>query len=174
MNTACALSSLKGSVYKCVDFLFIYLFTRIQILCNQVLCLLGSLQNPPSAQKGICYTAGTRVCSAAQLCLTLCTPMDCSLPGPSVHAISQARILEWIAASFSRGSSMQLLLLLLLLSHFSRVRLCATPQTAAHEPPRSLGSSRQEHWSGLPLPSPMQLLPPSNSRTVSSYQKETH
>ena len=48
-----------------------------------------------------------------------------------------------------------LLLLLLLLSRFSRVRLCATPETAAHQVPRSLGFSRQEHWSGLPFPSPM-------------------
>ena len=47
------------------------------------------------------------------------------------------------------------LLLLLLLSHFSRVRLCATPQMAAHQAPPSLGFSRQEHWSGLPFPSPM-------------------
>ena len=47
-------------------------------------------------------------------------------------------------------------LLLLLLSHFSRVRLCATPQTAAHQAPPSLGFSRQEHWNGLPFPSPMQ------------------
>ena len=47
------------------------------------------------------------------------------------------------------------LLLLLLLSRFSRVRLCATPQTAAHQAPPSLGFSRQEHWSGLPFPSPM-------------------
>ena len=46
-------------------------------------------------------------------------------------------------------------LLLLLLSRFSRVRLCATPKTAAHQPPLSLGFSRQEHWSGLPFPSPM-------------------
>ena len=46
-------------------------------------------------------------------------------------------------------------LLLLLLSHFSRVRLCATPWTAAHQAPLSLGFSRQEHWSGLPFPSPM-------------------
>ena len=47
-----------------------------------------------------------------------------------------------------------LLLLLLLLSHFSPVRLCATPETAAHQAPPSLGFSRQEHWSGLPFPSP--------------------
>ena len=42
-------------------------------------------------------------------------------------------------------------LLLPLLSHFSRVRLCATPETAAHQAPPSLGFSRQEHWSGLPF-----------------------
>ena len=48
-----------------------------------------------------------------------------------------------------------LLLLLLLLSHFSRVRLCATPEMAAHQAPPSLGFSRQEHWSGLPFLSPM-------------------
>ena len=45
--------------------------------------------------------------------------------------------------------------LLLLLSRFSRVRLCAIPETAVHQAPPSLGFSRQEHWSGLPFPSPM-------------------
>jgi len=50
----------------------------------------------------------------------------------------------------------QKVLLLLLLSRFSRVQLCATPETAAHQAPPSLGLSRQEHWSGLPFPSPMQ------------------
>ena len=44
---------------------------------------------------------------------------------------------------------------MLLLSHFSRVQLCATPYTAADQAPPSLGFSRQEHWSGLPFPSPM-------------------
>ena len=47
------------------------------------------------------------------------------------------------------------MLLLLLLSRLSRVQLCATPETAAHQAPPSLGLSRQEHWSGLPFPSPM-------------------
>ena len=47
------------------------------------------------------------------------------------------------------------MLLLLLLSRFGRVGLCATPETAAYEAPPSLGFSRQEHWSGLPFPSPM-------------------
>ena len=48
-----------------------------------------------------------------------------------------------------------ILYMMLLLSRFSRVRLCATPQTAAHQAPLSLGFSRQEHWRGLPFPSPM-------------------
>ena len=48
-----------------------------------------------------------------------------------------------------------LLVLLLLLSRFSCVQHCATPQTAAHQAPLSLGFSRQEHWSGLSFPSPM-------------------
>ena len=86
----------------------------------------------------------------AQSCLTLSDPMDCSLPGSSIHGIFQARVLEWGAIAFSIH-----VLLLLLLSHFSRVWLCVTPQTAAHQAPPSLGFSRQEHWSGLPFPSPM-------------------
>ena len=45
------------------------------------------------------------VVKVAQSCLTLCDPMDCSLPGSSVHGILQARILEWVAIPFSRGSS---------------------------------------------------------------------
>ena len=106
-----------------------------------------------------------------QSCPALCNPMDCSLPGSSVHEILQARILEWIAISFYRGSSwprdqtwvscMQADALpselLLLLSHFSRVQLCATLWTVAHQAPPSLGFSRQEHWSGLPFPSPGDL-----------------
>ena len=51
------------------------------------------------------------MCSVAQLCLTLCSPVDCSSQGSSVHGILQARILEWVAISFSRGSSRLLHLL---------------------------------------------------------------
>ena len=54
------------------------------------------------------------------------------------------------------GSVLQMLLLLL--SRFSCVRLCVTPETAAHQAPLSLGFSGQEYWSGLPLPSPIALL----------------
>ena len=50
--------------------------------------------------------------------------------------------------------------LLLLLSHFSHVRLCATPWTAAYQVPPSMGFSRREYWSGVPLPSPPQAAGP--------------
>ena len=53
------------------------------------------------------------------------------------------------------GTDQIFTLLLLLLSRFSRVRLCATPWTAAYQASQSMGFSRQEHWSGLPFPSPI-------------------
>ena len=62
----------------------------------------------------------------------------------------------WVSSLEDRFPGIHLLLLLLLLlSHVSRVRLCETPWTAARQAPPSLGFSRQEHWSGLPFPSPM-------------------
>ena len=62
-----------------------------------------------------------------------------------------------------------------LLSHFSRVRLCVIPQTAAHQAPPSLGFSRQEHWSGLPFPSPMHESEKSkSSRSVVSDSSRPH
>ena len=65
--------------------------------------------------------------------------------------------------------------LLLLLSHFSRVRLCATPQMAAHQALPSLGLSRQEHWSGLPFPSQMHENEKSKwSRSVMSDSLQPH
>ena len=53
----------------------------------------------------MCIYMHTTYAGAAQSCLTLCDPKDCSLPGSSVHGILQARILEWVAISFSGGSS---------------------------------------------------------------------
>ena len=65
--------------------------------------------------------------------------------------------------------------MLLLLSHSCRVRLCATPLTAAHQAPPSLGFSRQEHWSGLPFPSPMHKSEKSKgSRSVMSDCSRPH
>ena len=87
----------------------------------------------------------------AQSCLTLCNPMGCSPPGSSVHGILQARTLEWGAISFSNAGKWKVKVKLL-----SRVRLLAIPWTAAQQAPPSMGFSRQEYWSGVPFPSPMQ------------------
>ena len=63
---------------------------------------------------------------------------------------------NWVLSLVTCINCLKVVMLLLLLSRFSRVQLCATPQTAAQQAPLSLGFSRQEHWSGLPFPSPMQ------------------
>ena len=87
-----------------------------------------------------------------QLCPTLCDPMDFSPPGSSVHGILQAKILEWVAISFSKVS----------FSSSSLVaKLCptlATPQTIACHIPLSMGFSRQEYWSELPFSSPVKVV----------------
>ena len=83
-----------------------------------------------------------------QSCLTLCDSMDCSLPGFSVHGFLQARTLEWVAISFSNAWKWKVKV-----KSLSRVWLLATPWTAAYQAPPSMGFSRQEYWSGLPLPS---------------------
>ena len=70
-------------------------------------------------------------------------------------------------------STNSLWVLLLLLSRFSHVQLCATPETATHQAPPSLGFSRQEHWSGLPFPSPMHKSE-KWSRSVMSNSLKSH
>ena len=85
-----------------------------------------------------------------QLCPTLWDPMDCSLLGFSIHGIFQARTLEWVAISFSNASKWKVKV-----KSFSRVRLLAIPWTAAYQAPPSMGFSRQQYWSGVPLPSPI-------------------
>ena len=84
-----------------------------------------------------------------QSCPTLCDPIDGSPPSPTVPGILQARTLEWVAISFSNESKWKVKVKLL-----SRVWLFMTPWTTAYQAPPSMGFSRQEYWSGLPLPSP--------------------
>ena len=98
----------------------------------------------------------------AQSCPTLCDPMDCSLPGFSIHGIFQARVLEWVALSFTRGSSLprdrtQVSVLCYVTSVVSDF---ATSRTVARQVPLCMGFSRQEYWSGLPFPSPVGLPDP--------------
>jgi len=85
-----------------------------------------------------------------QLCPTLWDPMDGSPPGSPVPEILQARTLEWVAISFSKAWKWKVKV-----KSLSRVRLLAIPWTAAYQAAPSMGFSRQEYWSGVPLPSLM-------------------
>ena len=80
---------------------------------------------------------------------SLCNPIDGSPPGSPVPGILQARTLEWVAISFSNAWKWRVKV-----KSLSRVWLFATPRTAAYQAPPSMGFSRQEYWSGVPLPSP--------------------
>ena len=87
-----------------------------------------------------------------QSCPTLCDPVDGSPPGSCVRGILQARVLEWVAIAFSNALKWKVKV-----KSLSRVWLLATPWTAPYQAPASMGFSRQEYWSGLPLPSPTEL-----------------
>ena len=87
----------------------------------------------------------------------LCDPIDCSPPGSPIPGILQARTLEWVAISFSNAWKWKVGV-----KSLSHVQLLATPWTAAYQAPPSMGFSRQEYWSGLPLPSPRSLLGTAN------------
>ena len=88
-------------------------------------------------------------CWVTSSCPTLCDPIDCSPPGSPVPGTLQARTLEWAAISFSNAGKWKVKV-----KSLSRVRLSVTPWTAAYQAPPPMGFSRQEHWSGVPLPSP--------------------
>ena len=83
-----------------------------------------------------------------QSCPILCNPIDGSPPHSPVPGIFQARTLEWVAISFSNARKWKVKV-----KSLSPVRLLATPWTAAYQAPPSMGFSRQEYWSGVPLPS---------------------
>ena len=95
-----------------------------------------------------------------QSCPTLCDPVDGSPPGSAVPGILQARTLEWVAISFSNTGKWKVKV-----NSLSRVQLLATPWTSAHQAPLSMGFSRQEYWSGVPLPSPFSSKLAGKSRT---------
>ena len=96
-----------------------------------------------------CTAAAAAAAAAAksrQLFPTLCDPIDGSPPGSSVPGILQARILEWVAISFSNAWKWKVKV-----KSLSRVQLLPTPWTAAYQAPPSMEFSRQEYWSRVPL-----------------------
>ena len=109
----------------------------------------------------------TATAKLLQSCPTLCNPIDGSPPGSTVPGILQARTLEWVAISFSIALKWKVKV-----KSLSRTWLLATPWTAAYHAPSSMGFSRQEYWSGLPLPSLGQTLPNINSQPFT--MKDTH
>ena len=103
----------------------------------------------PLSQSEVKKWDTTAAAKLLQSCPTLRDPIDGSPPGSPVPGILQARTLEWVAISFSSAWKWKVKV-----KSLSCVRLFETPWTAAHQAPPSMGFSRQEYWSGVPLPSP--------------------
>ena len=91
-------------------------------------------------------TAAAAAAKSLQSCPTLRNPIDGSPPGSPVPGMLQARTLEWVAISFSNAWKWKVKV-----KSLSCARLLVTPWTAAHQAPPSIGFSRQEYWSGVPL-----------------------
>ena len=94
--------------------------------------------------------AAAAAAKSRQPCPTPCDPIDGGPPGSPIPGILQARTLEWVAISFSSAWKWKVKV-----TSLSRFQLLVTPWTAAHQAPPSMGFSRQEYWSGVPLPSPL-------------------
>ena len=110
------------------------------------------LKQPSTHQRRMVRPVPTDTAAAVkslQSCTTVCNPIDGSPPGSPVPGVLQARILEWVAISFSNAWKWKVKV-----KSLSRAWLLATPWTAAYEAPPSMGFSRQEYWSGVPLPPP--------------------
>ena len=127
----------------CLHVLHLWSFLLMDIYISSMLWILKIVLQ---------WALGTSAAAAKSLqsCPTLCDPIDSSPQGSPVPGILQARILEWGAISFSSAVKWKVKV-----KSLSRVRLLATPWTAAYQAPPSVGFSRQEYWSGVPLPSPV-------------------
>ena len=130
-------------------FLVQCLYSHFHIIFKQQF-LFGTFQD---SKHPILSFSAAAAAKSHQSCPTLCDPMDGSPPGSPVPGTLQAKTLERVAISFSNAWKWKVKV-----KSLSHVRLWATPWTAAHQAPPSMGFSRQEYWSGVPLPSPFSLL----------------
>ena len=103
----------------------------------------------------------------AQSCPTLCDPMDCSLPGFSVHGIFQARLLEWLAISFSKKDKAKVSEVAQLRPTLCDPMDCSLPGFSVH------GIFQARVWSGLPFPSPGDLPDPGIKPRSSALQADS-
>ena len=115
------------------------------------ICALFLLSFTQSASQHL--LAAAAAAKSLQSCLTLCNSIDGSPPGSPIPGILQAKTLEWVAISFSKAWKWRVKV-----KSLSHVWLLVTPWTAAYQTPLSMGFSRQEYWSGVPLPSLQYLL----------------
>ena len=100
-----------------------------------------------------CKSTAAAAARSLQSCPTLCNSIDSSPLGSPVPGILQARTLEWVAVSFSNAWKWKVKV-----NSLSCVQFLATPWTVAYQAPPSMGLCRQEYWSGVPLPSPVNQL----------------
>ena len=170
-QTIPSLLTLFMGFISCVNFFFFLFLFFFFLICSEFCHTLKFLQSLSiwfcSVAKSCltlgnpidCRTPGVPVlhylpaaaaAKSLRLCPTPCDPIGGSPPGSPVPGILQARTLEWVAISFSKVWKWKMKVKLL-----SRVRILATPWTAAYQAPPSMGFSRQEYWSGVPLPSPL-------------------
>ena len=144
MSASLLLLPTTVNLKKIFQFDRVNLFTSLYVYIHKYICLCIYIQ---------IYIYRNAYAAVAvkslQSCPILCDPIDGSPPGSAVPGILQARTQEWVAISFSNAWKWKVKV-----KSLSRVRLLATPQTAAYQAPPSMGFSRQEYWSGVPLPSP--------------------
>ena len=130
-----------------------FLFVCFSFLCSASVIsstLFSSSLLHSSVSSNLLSITSAAAVKLLQSCATLWDPIEGSPPGSSVPWILQARTLEWVAISFSSAWKWKVKV-----KSLSRVQLLATPWIAAHQAPPSMGFSRQEYWSGVPLPSPV-------------------
>ena len=101
----------------------------------------------------VLYVVTAAAAKSPQSCPTLCDPIDGSPPGSAVPGILQARTLEWVAISFSNAWKWNVKV-----KSLSCFWLLVTLWSAAYQAPLSMGFSRQEYWSGVPLPFPLYMV----------------
>ena len=121
-----------------------YAETKVTVLDLKEQTFFSKVLNFPSLLKLKCLAAAAK---SLQSCPTPCDPIDGSPSGSPVPGILQARALEWVAIYFSNIWKWKVKV-----KSLSRVWLLATPWTAAYQAPPSMGFSRQEYWSELPMP----------------------
>ena len=123
------------------------LIIKYLVSTGHIRLIITSLSSLPGS-----FPSAAAAAKLLQSCPTLCDPIDGSPQGSPIPGILQARTLEWVAISFSNAWKWKVKA-----KSLSPVWLLGTSWTTAHQAPPPMGFSRQEYWSGLPLPSPLHV-----------------